>query len=204
MENAATLLIVGQKPIFAQVLAKHLAVTIQHDTVVHTKDNSTALLLLPENAKEAMVMEEAATKTNLPMLMLLPEGLRAEPSCRHLARPLALDTLRKEIDYLLQQPRRLHWENIGYFDPLGLHLHNLFGQSIALTEKEAALLSYLAGQQQSMTAEMLLAALWHYHPASETHTFDTHLYRLRQKLETVFSEKLTISYQNNGYLLCIQ
>lgn len=197
MENAATLLIVSSQPLYAKVLGTHLQVKVQAAKGVETE--ATALLLLPESLKEIMQMDEAAVASGLPGLMLLPEGMRAQPVCRHLSRPIALETLRAEVDYLLQQPRQLRWEGVGHFDPVSMHLHNHFGQGMALTEKEAAILNFLASQNKPVTAEVLLESLWHYHRDAETHTFDTHLYRLRQKLESLFSDKLQIIHADAGY-----
>lgn len=201
MENAATLVIITPKPRFAEVLAAHLPVAVRHETVVTAETAATALLLLPETPKEVMQWDEAGAASGIPALMLLPEGVRAEPQCRYLGRPVTLEALRREVQYLLIRPRILRWEGVGHFDPVSLHLHNLFGQNMALTEKEAALLTALAGQPKPQSAEALLQALWHYHQQAETHTFDTHLYRLRQKLEGVFSEKLQILHQEAGYVL---
>jgi DNA-binding response OmpR family regulator len=137
------------------------------------------------------------------MLMLLPEGIRAQPSCRSLARPVPLLLLQREVEYLLQQPRKLYWRGIGAFDPTTLLLSAENGKQTTLTEKEAALLSHLAGQSTPQKAEVILAALWHYHPTAESHTFDTHLYRLRQKLESVFETRLSIQLTTEGYQLVV-
>jgi hypothetical protein len=199
MKNAATLLIVSAEPLYAKVLSAHLRVQVEPAKALEKA--ATALLLLPESLKEIMQMDEAAIASGVPSLMLLPEGMRAQPQCRHLNRPIALETLRGEVDYLLQQPRQLRWEGLGHFDPMSMHLHNHFGQGMALTEKEAALLNFLASQNKPVSAEILLESLWHYHRDAETHTFDTHLYRLRQKLEALFSDKLQIIHADAGYQL---
>lgn len=50
-----------------------------------------------------------------------------------------------------------------------------------LTGREVALLQFLA-QAGECSKERLLSDVWHYHPDSDTHTVETHLWRLRQKL----------------------
>jgi len=55
---------------------------------------------------------------------------------------------------------------------------------LRITEKECQLLRFFyqnKGQEQSK--EKLLQEIWEYHPEAETHTLETHIYRLRQKLE---------------------
>lgn len=59
------------------------------------------------------------------------------------------------------------------------------GDMLRLTEKETAILRYLyrAGDG-SVGRDTLLQEIWGYNPAVTTHTLETHIYRLRQKLET--------------------
>jgi hypothetical protein len=53
----------------------------------------------------------------------------------------------------------------------------------ALTSRESALLAALAAAAPApITRDSLLQQVWHYDPEVETHTIETHIYRLRQKL----------------------
>jgi len=58
------------------------------------------------------------------------------------------------------------------------------GNKIRLTEKEAAILKYLyqAGAE-AVERERLLEEVWGYNSGVSTHTLETHIYRLRQKIE---------------------
>lgn len=58
------------------------------------------------------------------------------------------------------------------------------GSSVRLTEKEAAILAALAATGPGgMTRERLLTAVWGYTRPVETHTLESHIYRLRQKMD---------------------
>jgi DNA-binding response OmpR family regulator len=57
------------------------------------------------------------------------------------------------------------------------------GTVIRLTEKETALLDYLAQSTAPVTREELLAAIWGYDGRIDTHTLETHIYQLRRKLD---------------------
>ena len=70
------------------------------------------------------------------------------------------------------------------FRPSSKLLLNPKGYKVRLTEKETAILRYLyrAGQRP-VSRETLLQEVWGYNSGVTTHTLETHIYRLRQKIE---------------------
>lgn len=76
------------------------------------------------------------------------------------------------------------------------------GRPIKLTEKEAAVLKYLYRSQGApVSRDVLLHEVWGYSAAASTHTVETHIYRLRRKIEpNVDSERLLVS-EGGGYRL---
>ena len=78
----------------------------------------------------------------------------------------------------------------GYtFRPSAKLLLDERGSKIRLTEKETAILKYLyrAGEQV-ITRDVLLREVWGYNAGVTTHTLETHIYRLRQKIELLVTE----------------
>ena len=75
-------------------------------------------------------------------------------------------------------------------------------RKIRLTEKEAAILKYLyrAGDK-AVGREVLLDQVWGYNAAVATHTLETHIYRLRQKIEPNPSDARILITENGGYKL---
>jgi len=73
---------------------------------------------------------------------------------------------------------------------------------IRLTEKEAAILKYLyrAGKIP-VGRQVLLNEVWGYNAAVTTHTLETHIYRLRQKIEPNPSEARILLTDSGGYRL---
>jgi len=57
------------------------------------------------------------------------------------------------------------------------------GKTASLTEKEAAILVYLFQRKTAATREDLWRDVWQYASDADTHTIETHIYRLRQKIE---------------------
>ena len=56
-------------------------------------------------------------------------------------------------------------------------------KKIRLTEKETNILKFLYRSGETVPRETLLHEVWGYNPAVTTHTLETHIYRLRQKIE---------------------
>jgi hypothetical protein len=74
------------------------------------------------------------------------------------------------------------------FDAAARRLTHKEGRDIPLTEKESALLSCLL-DETPYSREALLAKVWGYGEGVDTHTLETHLYRLRAKLKEVMAEE---------------
>ena len=71
-----------------------------------------------------------------------------------------------------------------------------------LTEKETAILKYLyrAGER-AVTRDILLNEVWGYNAGVTTHTLETHIYRLRQKIERDPANANILVTETGGYKL---
>jgi DNA-binding response OmpR family regulator len=70
------------------------------------------------------------------------------------------------------------------FHPRSKHLTTARGGKLRLTEKETAILRFLhRASPNIVTRETLLRDVWGYNANVTTHTLETHIYRLRQKIE---------------------
>ena len=89
------------------------------------------------------------------------------------------------------------------FRPAAKLLHDpVKNRRIRLTEKEAAILKYLyrAGTK-SVARQVLLNEVWGYNAAVTTHTLETHIYRLRQKIEPSPANARLLVTEGGGYRL---
>ncbi|WP_274423323.1 response regulator transcription factor [Chelativorans sp. YIM 93263] len=76
------------------------------------------------------------------------------------------------------------------------------GSKIRLTEKEAAIIRYLyRAEQKVITRDVLLEEVWGYNSGVTTHTLETHVYRLRQKIERDPSKAEILVTESGGYKL---
>ena len=75
------------------------------------------------------------------------------------------------------------------------------GGNVKLTDKELDLLLFLYSHfPKALSKEQILKNVWHYAADVTTHTVETHIYRLRQKCDTVFKTAL-IETTDEGYKL---
>ncbi|MAW88960.1 MAG: DNA-binding response regulator [Phyllobacteriaceae bacterium] len=76
------------------------------------------------------------------------------------------------------------------------------GGKVRLTEKESAIIKYLyRADQKVVTRDVLLEEVWGYNSGVTTHTLETHVYRLRQKIERDPSNAQILVTESGGYKL---
>jgi DNA-binding response OmpR family regulator len=94
--------------------------------------------------------------------------------------------------------------NVGpyVFKPSQKLLVDKKGSKLRLTEKETAIIKYLyrAGDKV-VTRDILLEEVWGYNSGVTTHTLETHVYRLRQKIERDPSNAEILVTESGGYKL---
>ena len=71
--------------------------------------------------------------------------------------------------------------------------------SLKLTEKEVNTVIYLSKINKPITINELQSKVWDYNSDLETHTVETHIYRLRKKILKSFLDDNFIISRNNGY-----
>ena len=74
-------------------------------------------------------------------------------------------------------------------------------KKIRLTEKETNILKFLYRSGDTVARETLLHEVWGYNPAVTTHTLETHIYRLRQKIENNPGQAQILVTESGGYRL---
>ena len=70
---------------------------------------------------------------------------------------------------------------------------------LKLTEKEINTIIYLSKINKAVSIEELEKNVWQYQPDIETHTVETHIYRLRKKISQKFKDDKFIISKKNGY-----
>jgi DNA-binding response OmpR family regulator len=87
------------------------------------------------------------------------------------------------------------------FRPSAKLLIDEAAKKIRLTEKETNILKFLHRSGETVPRETLLHEVWGYNPEVTTHTLETHIYRLRQKIEVDPGHARLLITESGGYRL---
>ncbi len=73
--------------------------------------------------------------------------------------------------------------------------------NISLTEKEIQLLELFLKNKTPINKDQILKIVWNYAKDADTHTVETHIYRLRKKIKENFSDENFIENNKSGYFI---
>ena len=71
--------------------------------------------------------------------------------------------------------------------------------NLKLTEKEINIIKFLSKSNKPVSVNELQNKVWSYQSDIETHTVETHIYRLRKKILKTFNDNKFIISKKNGY-----
>ena len=115
--------------------------------------------------------------------------------------PIKFEKLIEIINIKFLKNKFLDQSNIkiGEYD-LDLNSRKIsFGdKSLNLTERETNLIIFIK-DKKNVTIKELQKMVWDYSPDLETHTVETHIYRLRKKMKETFGDENFILNTSNGY-----
>ncbi len=124
----------------------------------------------------------------------------------YVAKPFKLPVLLARIRAQLRQHEQSEDAVFGVgpytFKPAAKLLLDEAEKKIRLTEKETNILKYLYRANSAVVArDVLLHEVWGYNAGVTTHTLETHIYRLRQKIEADPSSAKILVTEPGGYRL---
>ncbi|MDE1900687.1 MAG: winged helix-turn-helix domain-containing protein [Alphaproteobacteria bacterium] len=140
-----------------------------------------------------------------PVFLLLGTGSEEEGSfAETFALPVRLGHLLMRMRYYLETAPLLRNRSVDFgnwrLEPQSRRAVPLAGgDAVRLTEKETALLAFLAARDAPASRRDILAAVWGYDERIDTHTLETHIYQLRRKLDAGGGDWLVS--EKDGYRL---
>jgi DNA-binding winged helix-turn-helix (wHTH) protein len=143
------------------------------------------------------------------VVMAAGQAPAASPGCPalelNLVKPQRLGPLLRQMDLMLSEPALyLPDIRIGSYilkaqDRILAHPEKT---DISLTDREVDILAFLAKQRGAVVSrDDLLKNVWEYQAGVDTHTLETHIYRLRQKIENAADAPEILLTDGGGYRL---
>ena len=88
---------------------------------------------------------------------------------------------------------------------LNLNSRKIFNgtKSLNLTEREANIVIYLNNSKKPVNISKLQTEVWGHNSKLDTHTVETHIYRLRTKINKIFKDNNFIKSTKQGYLISV-
>ena len=74
-------------------------------------------------------------------------------------------------------------------------------KSVKLTERELDIILYLYGKKEGASKQEIMKDIWSHGEEIDSHTYETHLYRLRQKIQNKLNDKKFITVKNGKYFI---
>ena len=116
--------------------------------------------------------------------------------------PMSISKLLEKInvEFMKQQFINQSKVNINQYI-IDLNSREMIKENIKLklTEKEVNTIIHLSKMKKPVSINELQKNVWSYHSNLETHTVETHIYRLRKKISSFFKDDEFILSKKNGY-----
>ena len=224
MSSSTKILLVNSDRDLSEALIYQLSLNDKYQIIesdedsVFTQINNNSFNIVIINSQPSKLNGQNLTKKlrtggfKNPIIMLITQSdasnvdnkLKIEAN-EHIIKPFKYPALLKSIELQLRQFGKSEdtQHNIGsyVFKPNSKVLESK-NKSIRLTEKENDILKFLYQNLETIVSrEILLHEVWGYNSKVTTHTLETHIYRLRQKIEIDPANACFLITETGGYRL---
>ncbi len=205
----SNVLLVAAPGYFSKDLAEQFAHHVKDFNLLNPVDTAVPdIVIIDEDAAKLEELHRHYLKAPLFLLTSDPDHAPKNGAFTHIiAKPLRLEKLFNELrsSINLFENSAGGYLNFNRYEvrPVKKEIFNRRnGEVVKLTEKEVAILKYLYKAQDRIVAKNeLLQEVWGYSPDVTTHTIETHVYRLRQKVEHDDPAAQLILTLDGGYQL---
>ena len=162
------------------------------NAIISDIENSKKLSSLPFNKPKILIQENGKTsqlKDTYSLIIKLPFNLiQFNKDVINVCKKFEFknNSLISIKDYILDKNERTLKKN-------NIHLK--------ITEKEINFIENLHVSSKPLSREFILKNIWNYSADTDTHTVETHIYRLRQKIKNQFKDNSFIKNSKKGYSL---
>ena len=225
MSSSTKILLVNSDRDLSEALIYQLSINEKYHIIESCNDS--VLTQINDNSFNIVIINNQPTKFNgynltkklrmsgykCPIIMLINYSDTSHVDNKHtieaneyITKPFKYPELLKSIELHLRQFAKTEdtQYNLGsyLFKPNSKILEANGNKSIRLTEKENDILKFLYQNLKTIVSrEILLHEVWGYNSKVTTHTLETHIYRLRQKIEIDPANACFLITENGGYRL---
>ena len=118
--------------------------------------------------------------------------------------PIKISNLTDQLNARLIQQNYSAQSNINinkYILDINSRILRKTDNALKLTEREIDTIIFLKNENKPVKVDILQKKVWKYGEDLETHTVETHIYRLRKKIKDKFNDDSFIQSKKDGYII---
>ena len=165
---------------------------------------SNSIILSKINNKDYLINKKKINKNNVIFFVSEKENYKELHNFQTVILPTNIINLIEKINIHLIKKNYNEKSNIkisNYNLDLNSRTISKSGLKLKLTEKEIDIILFLNNNNSPQKVSILQNKVWGYSLELETHTVETHIYRLRRKIADVFKDNNFIISEDEGYLI---
>ena len=177
----------------------------QHDTLFNILDEIKEILNFEIIKADKKIFEDYKKNTKADYLFILKfEDKYLQNQLQITNIPIKIEKLIEQINlkFLVEKFQYQSDISVGFYKlNLNSRIITKDTKSMDLTEREVKLILFLKETLGAVTIEKLQKEVWEHGSKLETHTVETHIYRLRKKIKKKFNDENFIISSKEGYLI---
>ena len=177
----------------------------QHDTLFNILDEIKEILNFEIIKADKKIFEDYKKNTKADYLFILKfEDKYLQNQLQITNIPIKIEKLIEQINlkFLVEKFQYQSDISVGFYKlNLNSRIITKDTKSMDLTEREVKLILFLKETLGAVTIEKLQKEVWEHGSKLETHTVETHIYRLRKKIKEKFNDENFIISSKEGYLI---
>ena len=171
---------------------------------IEEKNKSNIHLITPLINKDFFVKKKLLNKKNIFFFCQKNIQVDIDTDCNILRYPMDIHVLIEKINIQLIKNKYNFQSKLkvkNYFIDLNSRTISNNKNTLKLTEKEIDIIFFLNENKDPQKINDLQDKVWRYSSDLETHTVETHIYRLRKKMYDYFKDKKFIISTDKGYFI---
>jgi len=174
-------------------------------TKSYSMDSSISAIIVESQVLDIVNFSEINKIHNKPILLLETLANKTKFNCNDkISLPVSLTDLTNKITkiitafkFLNNSTLKIHKYILDKNEKKLIKDNNY----ISITEREVHLIELLFNEKKSLTKNYILKKIWNYSDNADTHTVETHVYRLRKKIYKKFNDEKFILNLDKGYII---